>query len=100
MDSNWKSYTDSVGKQTLPVCSNEPTEKYAATSDDLTGKTGFQDLIPQKPDVQARYDAMSGSWEGVAPSNSAIIKGLFTSGPAPIDKTLPDYKEINERRNR
>lgn len=100
MESNWNSYAKSVGDQPLPVCSNEPVPKFAATSDDLTGKTGFQDLIPEKPDLQARYDAMSGSWEGVDPSNAAIVKGLFKSGPAPIDKTLPDYKEINERRNR
>jgi hypothetical protein len=97
MESNWKAYGESVGAQTLPVCSNEPAVKFPTTSDDLTGKTGFQDLIPQKPELQARYDAMSGEWEGVEPSNSAVIKGLFTSGPAPIDKTLPDYKKVNER---
>ena len=100
MESNWKSYGESVGTHTPPACSNEPADKFPATSDDLTGKTGFQDLIAEKPELQARYDAMSGSWEGIEPSNAAVIQGLFKSGPAPIDKTLPDYKEINERRNR
>lgn len=93
MDSHWNSYANSVGKHSPPVCSNTPIAKYPATSDDLTGKTGFQDLIPQRPDIQARYDAMSGEWEGIAPSNEAVIKGLFTSGPSPIDKSIPQYKK-------
>lgn len=93
MDFHWNSYGTAVQKETRPICSNPPVLKYPATSDDLTGKTGFQDLIPARPDIQARYDAMSGEWEGIAPSNEAIIKGLFTSGPSPIDKTLPQYKK-------
>lgn len=92
MDFHWSSYTNAVEKQVHPMCSNPPIVKYPATSDDLTGKTGFQDLVPPNPELQARYDAMSGSWEGIIPTNAAIVKGLFTSAPSPIDKTLPERK--------
>lgn len=92
MDFHWSSYTNAVEKQAPPMCSNPPIVKYENTSDDMSGKTGFQDLVPPNPQLQARYDAMSAAWEGISPSNSAIIQGLFTSAPSPIDKNLPKTK--------
>ena len=50
------------------------------------------DLVPPRPDIQARYDAMSPEWEGVTPTNRALIQGMFTSGPAEVDKPLPERK--------
>ena len=32
------------------------------------------DINPAKPEFQARYDAMSGSWEGVSASEKAVLK--------------------------
>ena len=70
---------------------SDATAKYPTTSD-AKGKVGFTDLTPQRPDLQSRYDAMSGSWEGVAPASKAVIDGLFKSGPSDVDKTLPQRK--------
>ena len=50
------------------------------------------DLVPPRPDIQARYDAMSPEWEGVIPTNRAMVQGMFTSGPAEVDKPLPERK--------
>lgn len=84
---SWNGYVQATAGHAIPAQSGS-VAKYAATSD-AKGKVGFLDLTPQRPDLQARYDAMSGTWEGVTPTNKAIIDGLFRSGPAEIDKTLP-----------
>lgn len=91
MEVNWNGYTKAVGNHDHPICATPPIAKYPATS----GRewwTGFQGLIPANPDLQAKYDAMSATWGGVAPTNSAIVDGLFSSQALPIDKTLPDRK--------
>ena len=88
---SWSGYLNANDAYGIPSQSNS-VAKYPATSD-AKGKVGFVDLTPQRPDLQTRYDAMSGTWEGVAPSNKAVIDGLFKSGPSPVDKTLPQYKK-------
>ena len=87
MDTSWTQYQNAVGVAENPVS----TSRYEATSSEK-GKTGFVDLVPPRPDIQARYDAMSPEWEGVVPTNKAMIQGLFTSSPVELDKTLPDRK--------
>jgi hypothetical protein len=38
-------------------------------------------LTPSYPEIQANYDAMSGSWKGIEASNKATLKGGdFKSG--------------------
>lgn len=91
MDTNWNSYGNAVAQQTHPKCSNPPIVKYPVT-DDKDWWTGFQGLTPANPELQAKYDAMSASWLGVSPTNTAIVQGLFTSQPADLDKTLPQRK--------
>jgi hypothetical protein len=88
--SSWSGYLNANGAYGIPAHS-DATVKYPTTSD-AKGKVGFTDLTPQRPDLQARYDAMSGSWEGVAPASKAVIDGLFKSGPSDVDKTLPQRK--------
>jgi hypothetical protein len=92
MDANWNSYGTAVAQQTYPKCSGPPIVKYPVT-DDTDWWTGFQHMKPANPELQARYDAMSAAWLGVKPTNEAVIQGLFTSQPADLDKTLPQYKK-------
>ena len=92
MDANWNSYGNAVAGQTHPKCSNPPVAKYSVT-DDKDWWTGFQGLVPANPELQAKYDAMSAAWLGEKPTNEAVIQGLFTSQPADLDKTLPQYKK-------
>jgi hypothetical protein len=88
--SSWSGYLNANSTYGIPAHS-DATAKYPTTSD-AKGKVGFTDLTPQRPDLQSRYDAMSGSWEGVAPASKAVIDGLFKSGPSDVDKTLPQRK--------
>jgi hypothetical protein len=39
--------------------------------------TGFLEFAARDPVTQAKYDAMSSTWEGVKPTEAAITKGLF-----------------------
>ena len=87
MDKQWDQYLNAVGGAKHP----ESTSRYETSSSEKE-KTGFHDLEPQRPDLQARYDAMSAEWEGVYPTDQAMIQGLFSSEPAEVDKSLPERK--------
>lgn len=88
MNTHWGGYVDALGANAHPTPSVAP---YPAT-DSSKCRTGFQDLTPAQPAIQARYDAMQPEWEGVLPTNRAVIQGLFSGEPAPVDKTLPQRK--------
>ena len=77
MDKHLDNYNAALNSQNFPE-STKSVPKYATSSSE-TGITGFQDLKPANPEVQARYDAMSGSWEGVEASNKANFKGSPSS---------------------
>ena len=91
MESSWTGYTKAVAEQDHPICATPPIAKYASTSGDKWW-TGFQPLIPANPDLQAKYDPMSATWEGVSPTNASVVNGLFASQAMPLDKTLPERK--------
>lgn len=91
--SSWLGYVSGFEKDITPICSNPPIEKYPATDNKHGWWTGFQDLTPANPELQAKYDAMSETWAGVKPTNEAVIQGLFSSQPSPVDKSLPQYKK-------
>lgn len=74
MDQRWTAYNASLGDQALPK-STKATVPYQTTSSE-TCITGFQDLKPVNPQLQARYDAMSGSWEGIQPSTEYVYKNI------------------------
>jgi len=82
MDKEWSGYQSANNDFILP----QSTSAVYPTSSSEKGVVGFQDLTPYQPDVQARYDAMSGSWEGVNASK-AYAKNIAKaqSGPAPSE---------------
>lgn len=92
MEANWNGYANAVGGHSHPKCSEPGVAKYSVTDEKSDWWTGFQGLTPANPELQAKYDAMSASWLGVAPTNQSLVNGLFTSQPNPVDKTLPDRK--------
>jgi hypothetical protein len=70
MKTHWSGFLTALGKTSVPTSSNSvPFE----TSSSKIGVSGFLDLKPANPAFQARYDAMSGSWEGVAASEKAVL---------------------------
>jgi hypothetical protein len=86
MDSTWKGYQDANDAYAIPQSTNPALPKYEAT-DSKAGKTGFQDLKPSYPELQANYDAMSGSWKGIKATNVAAMKGgEFKTGAMPLDQ--------------
>jgi hypothetical protein len=78
MQSHWSGYLKAIGSTAIPTTSHPPVATYK-TTDDSKGMTGFLDLNPKKPELQARYDAMSGSWAGVKASEAAERKGVFNT---------------------
>ena len=40
-------------------------------------RTGFLEFKPRDPVAQAKYSAMSPTWEGVESSNKAIASGVY-----------------------
>lgn len=91
MQQHWEGYITAIGGQKTPQTSMPQVVPYETTSSE-TGKTGFMDLLlsPAQKQIQARYDAMSGSWEGVDASEANA--SLFKTEHAPL-KQQPKKEE-------
>lgn len=89
MQNHWEGYMNAVGGNPVPQSSMPAPYP---TSDSTKGTSGFLDLQVKKPDIQAKYDAMSGSWAGVEASTAAIKNGVFSTEAMPIDKMIPTYQ--------
>jgi hypothetical protein len=85
MQKHWEGYLSALGKTPVPQSS---VPAYQTSSSDL-GVSGFLDMTPKNPEIQAKYDAMSGSWAGVDASNKAISKGVFSTDAMPIQQNHP-----------
>ena len=73
MQKHWNGYVNALGGNKPPASSVDPYP----TSDSKIGTSGFLDLKPLQPEIQARYDTMSPSWEGIKASETAIKNGMF-----------------------
>jgi len=93
MQKHWEGYMNAIGQAKTPQTSMPQLAPYENTSSE-TGKTGFMDLLvsPLQQKIQARYDAMSGSWEGVDASEAN--SSLFKTEHAPLKQ---DKKEPNKK---
>jgi len=82
--------------------------KYVAqyTQGKNTTPTGFLEFQPRDPAGQAKYSAMSPSWEGLESSESAIARGDYDldraekirqdlRGKQPVVRTLPEAVETS-----
>ena len=96
MQKHWEGYLNALGKTPIPATSKPAL--YETSSSDL-GVSGFLDMVPKNAEMQARYDAMSGSWAGVDASNKAISKGLFSTDALPIEQNHP-FNTTNVRGDR
>lgn len=78
---HWEQYLKGVGATIKPtstssVMSGDKNYPFDNTSTKI-GVSGFLDLKPVSTSAQqfqGRYDAMSGSWEGVSASEKAVLK--------------------------
>jgi hypothetical protein len=73
MKDHWSGYINALGKTGTPTSTNSIPFQNTSTQ---IGVSGFLDLNPTNinSQFQARYDAMSGSWEGVSASEKATLK--------------------------
>lgn len=85
MQQHWTGYLAALGAQKTPQTSMPDVAPYE-TSSNQTGVSGFMDLTPKQPQIQAKYDAMQGTWEGPAAADKALINGLFKTEAMPINQ--------------
>ena len=73
MKNHWSGYLNALDKTTSPTSTNSIPFQNTSTK---IGVSGFLDLKPTNTSaqIQPRYDAMSGSWEGVSASEKATLK--------------------------
>lgn len=80
MENHWANYMKAFEK---PIKLQTSMPSYENTSPDYN-VSGFLDIKVKNPEIQARYDAMSGNWEGVSASESAISNNIFRTESMPI----------------
>lgn len=69
---HWSGYVNALGKTGTPTSTNSIPFQTSSTK---IGVSGFLDVKPTNTaQFQPRYDAMSGSWEGVSASEKATLK--------------------------
>jgi hypothetical protein len=51
------------------------------------------DLLVRRPEIQARYDAMQGTWEGPAAADTAVSQGMFKAESMPVEQKQTDTKK-------
>jgi hypothetical protein len=85
MQQHWSGYLNAVAGQKTPQTSM-PTAAPYETSSNEKGATGFMDLLVNQPKIQARYDAMQGTWEGPQAADQAISSGVFKTEAMPINQ--------------
>jgi hypothetical protein len=83
MDQQWLQYNASLGAQALPK-STMAVVPYETSSSE-PGLTGFQDLKPANPEIQARYDAMSSNWNGITGADPSVYRSIATSQSATVN---------------
>ena len=79
MDKSWQSYIIALGTQKPPASNIDG----GFPNTEGGPPTGFVEWKPKNSEIQKRYDAMSGSWEGVTASNANANK-VFKVDYAPV----------------
>lgn len=91
MQQHWSGYLAALGAQKIPQATMPEVAPYE-TSSNQKGVTGFMDLTPKQPQIQAQYDAMQGTWEGPAAADKALSKGVFKTESMPLQQKHPYTK--------
>lgn len=90
---DYKQYTKSLEQQGT-YCANVEA-KYMAqyTPGKNTTPTGFLEFQPRDPVTQAKYSAMSPTWEGIESSEAAIARGDYD-----LDKAEKNRQDLRSRK--
>jgi hypothetical protein len=81
----------SIGSSAPPLRPNGTEPVVLKQYKDYTESTAvsFKTFAPRDPTTQAKYDAMSPTWEGVDPTNSALSRGEFRLDAVPSATYTP-----------
>ncbi len=74
---DYTQYVKSLEKQGTYCAEVEPKYTAAYKPGQNTVPTGFLEFQPRDPIAQAKYSAMSSSWEGIESSEAAIARGDY-----------------------
>lgn len=89
---DYQRYLKSLEKQGTycPEVEAKYTQAYKPGTN--TTRTGFLEFQPRDPESQAKYSAMSSSWEGIESSEAAIAKGVYD-----LDKAEKNRQDLRSR---
>lgn len=87
---DYNRYVKSLETQGTYCAPTEPKYTPAAKPGLVTTPTGFLEFQPRDPIAQAKYSAMSSTWEGVSSSEAAIARGDYDLDMA--EKTRQDLR--------
>lgn len=76
MKSHWEGYLKALGQSKAPRTTIDQGIPFPTTEGN-TVSTGFVEWKTPNPEIQKRYDAMSGSWEGIKASEAAAASSLY-----------------------
>ena len=85
LTTNYQDYVNALDKKSIPSTS------YNAQT---TTRTGFLEFKPRDAETQARFDALSATWEGPEASEEAVKQGLYKEDSA--DAATREKKPIKE----
>lgn len=71
---------------------SEPGKPSTAYNASTSTATGFMEFKPRDMDTQAKYDAMSPSWQGVDSSTAAVARGDYS-----LDSAETTRRELREQ---
>jgi hypothetical protein len=75
---DYKQYTKSLESQGTYCGTVDPQYAPSYKPGQNTTPTGFLEFRPRDPVTQAKYDALSKTWEGVESSEKAVASGLYS----------------------
>jgi hypothetical protein len=84
MDASWQGYITALGAQKPPASNIDVGFPFPNTEGNTTS-SGFIEWKAKDPKTQAKYDAMSDSWQGVKASESASASSIFRAEFMPLE---------------
>lgn len=90
---DYKRYTKSLESQGTYCADVEAKYMAQYTPGKNTTPSGFLEFQPRDPVAQAKYSAMSSSWEGIESSESAIARGDYD-----LDKAEKNRQDLRSKR--
>ena len=90
---DYRQYTKSLEEQGTYCAPVTPIYNTQYTPGENRQSTGFKEFTPRDPAKQAKYSAMSPTWEGIASSEAAIARGDYD-----LDKAEKNREDLRAKR--